>query len=63
MKSYEELKSEMKQLENQMVSARKRERADALKQVRKLCKEFGFTAGMLKASLAQGRKSRKGQIG
>ena len=28
----------------------------ALKEVKRLCKEFGFTAGMLKGSLAEGRK-------
>ena len=32
------------------------ERAKALKEVKRLCKEFGFTAGMLKNSLAEGRK-------
>ena len=32
------------------------ERANALKEVKRLCKEFGFTAGMLKGSLAEGRK-------
>ncbi len=30
----------------------------ALKEVKRLCKEFGFTAGMLKGSLAEGRKTR-----
>ncbi len=48
MKSYEELKVEMEQLEQQMVEVKKRERAEALKKVKELCKEFGFTAGMLK---------------
>jgi len=28
----------------------------ALKEVKRLCKEFGFTAGMPKGSLAEGRK-------
>jgi len=27
----------------------------ALKEVKRLCKEFGFTAGMLKGALAEGR--------
>jgi hypothetical protein len=40
----------------QMVEAKKNERANALKEVKRLCKEFGFTAGMLKGSLAEGRK-------
>jgi hypothetical protein len=38
-----------------MVEAKKRERADALKKVKELCKEFGFTAGMLKGALAKGK--------
>jgi len=42
-----------------MVEAKKNERANALKVVRRLCKEFGFTAGMLKGSLAEGRKVQK----
>ena len=55
MKSYDELKAEMQAIQQQMVEAKKDERADALKQVKRLCKEFGFTAGMLKGSLAEGR--------
>ena len=39
-----------------MVEAKKNERANALKEVKRLCKEFGFTAGMLKGALAEGRK-------
>ena len=35
---------------------------EALKKVKELCKEFGFTAGMLKGSLAEGRKNRYGAI-
>ena len=37
------------------VEAKKNERANALKEVKRLCKEFGFTAGMLKGALAKGR--------
>lgn len=37
-----------------MVEAKKRERAEALNKVKELCKEFGFTAGMLKNALAEG---------
>ncbi len=58
MKSYEELRAEMDALEKEMVEAKKRERSEALKKVRSLCKEFGFTAGMLKGALASGRKRR-----
>jgi len=37
------------------VEAKKNERANALKEVKRLCKDFGFTAGMLKGALAKGR--------
>ena len=38
-----------------MVEAEKNERANALKEIKRLCKEFGFTAGIFKGSLAEGR--------
>ena len=50
--------AEMEEIQQQMVEAKKNERANALKEVKRLCKEFGFTAGMLKGSLAEGRKSK-----
>jgi hypothetical protein len=53
-----ELKAEMEAIQQQMVEAKKNERANALKEVKRLCKEFGFTAGMLKGSLAEGRKKQ-----
>ena len=56
MKSYDELKTDMETIQQQMVEAKKNERADTLKEVKRLCKEFGFMAGMLKGSLAEGRK-------
>ena len=40
------------------VHFRDSERTNALKEVKRLCKEFGFTAGMLKCSLAEVRKSK-----
>ena len=55
MKSYDNLKAEMKVIQQQMVEAKKNERANAVKEVKRLCKEFGFTAGMWKGSLANGR--------
>ena len=58
MKSYDELKAEMEAIQPQMVKAKKSERTVALKKVKELCKEFEFTAGMLKGSLAEGRKSK-----
>ena len=39
-----------------MVEAKKDEGPNELKKVKRLCKEFGYTAGMLKGSLAEGRK-------
>ncbi len=48
LKSYDELKDEMEQLEEQMAEAKKRERAETPKKVKEPCKEFGFAAGMLK---------------
>ena len=56
VKSYDDLKAEMETIQQQMVEAKKNERANALKEVKCLCKEFGFTASMLKGSLAEGRK-------
>ena len=56
MKSYDELKAEMEAIQQQMVEAKKNERANALKEEKCLCKEFDFTAGMLKGALVEGRK-------
>ena len=56
MKSYDELNAEMEAIQHQMVEAQKNERANALKEVKRLCKEFDFPAGMLKGTLAVGRK-------
>ena len=42
----------------QMGEAKQNERANALKEVKRLCKEFSFTAGMLKRSLVEGRKKQ-----
>ena len=56
MKSYDELKSEMEAIQQQMVEAKKNELANAMKEVKHLFKEFGFTSGLLKGSLSEGRK-------
>ena len=37
-----------------MVEAKKNERANALKEVKRLYKEFGYTAGMLTGALPEG---------
>ena len=55
MKSYDELKAEMETIQQQMAKAKKNERADAVKEVKRLCKEFGFTAGIFKGALAKER--------
>ena len=47
----------METIQQQRVEAKKNERANALKEVKRLCNEFGFTAGMLKSSLAKGRNT------
>ena len=58
MKSYDELKAEIGAIQQQMIEAKKNERAKALKKVKRLCKEFGFTDRMLKGSLAVGRQKK-----
>lgn len=58
MKSYGELKAEMGASQQQMVEAKKNERANALKEVKRLYKEFGFTADLLKGALAEGREKQ-----
>jgi hypothetical protein len=54
MKSYDELKAEMETIQQQMAEAKKNERTNALKEVKRLRKEFGFTAGMLKVPVQRG---------
>lgn len=46
----------MEIIQHQLVKIKKNVRENAMKEVKRLCKEFGFTAGMLKDSLAEGRK-------
>ena len=41
-----------------MIEAKKTELANALKEVKCLCRAFGFTAGMLKGALAEGRRKQ-----
>jgi hypothetical protein len=59
LKSYNELKAEIETIHQQMAEAKKSKRTVALKKVKELCKEFGFTAGMLKGVLAEGRKPKE----
>lgn len=55
MRSYDELKAGMEAIQQEMVDAKMNERANVLKKVKHLYKEFGFTAGILKNSLDEGR--------
>lgn len=41
-----------------MFEAKKKERTNLLMEVKRLCKEFGFTNGMLKGSPAEGSKPK-----
>ena len=50
----------MEAIQQQMVEAKKNERASALKEVKRLSKEFSFTAGMLKGALAKAPSRRRG---
>ncbi|MDG1947310.1 MAG: hypothetical protein P8I57_05480 [Amylibacter sp.] len=48
-------KVEMKAIQQQILEAKKTESANVLKHVKRLCKEYGFNADILKGSLAKGR--------
>ena len=48
-----------KQRQSANDETKKNERANALKEVKRLCKEFDFTAGMLEGALAEGRKAKE----
>mgnify|MGYP001244790666 CR=1 FL=1 len=54
MKTYDELKARMETIQQQMAEAKKNECPNALKEVKRLCKEFSFSVGMLKSELAEG---------
>lgn len=56
MKSVKEINAEIEQLQAELIETNKFEHKDALVKVKRLCKEFGFTTGMLKGALAEGRK-------
>ena len=48
----------MDAIQKQMVEAKKNDRANALKEVKLLCKEFVFNSGMLKGFLAKGYSTK-----
>ena len=59
MKSYDELKAEMEAIQQQTVEAKKNQSTNALKEVRGLYNEFGYNAGILKGSHAEGRNAKE----
>ncbi|MFL2845750.1 MAG: hypothetical protein ACJ0BO_05755 [Candidatus Puniceispirillaceae bacterium] len=58
MKSFDQLKAGMETIQQQMAEAKKNERKDALIEIRRLCREFGFTAGMREDAFVAGWKKR-----
>ena len=58
MKSYDEFKAEMETIKQQMVEAKKNKGANSTKELKRLCKEFDFTAGMLKGSILKRLKQQ-----
>lgn len=56
MSKLEELLAQQEALAVAIEEAKKSQKAEDLKTVRTLCKAHGFTAGMLKGYLSQGRK-------
>lgn len=58
MRKIDELMQQQAELEVEIRTATKKEKAEALKEARRLCKLHGFTYNQLKDHLAPGRKSR-----
>jgi len=58
MSTLDELKEQQAELEAKIKRVAKDERAEALKEVRRLCKLHGLTYNQLKGFLAPGRKTR-----
>ena len=48
----------METFQQQMVEAKRNELANVLKEAKRLCKEFVFTAGMLKGMIVEGRSEK-----
>lgn len=55
MKSYDDSKAEIEAIQQQIVEAKKNERGNTLKEVKRRYKEFFITTALKKGSLAQGR--------
>ncbi len=52
----DDLKAVKEAMQKQMVKAKKNERANSLKEVKYLYRDFGFAAGMLKDALTESCK-------
>ena len=59
MPSVQELENQIAELQKQRKTALRDERNKDLSLVKEMCKKHGFTAGMLKGYLAEGRNRRK----
>ena len=58
MNNYDGLKAEIETIQKQMVEAKKKERADAMNAVKRLDKEFSFTAVFLNRFLAEDKGNK-----
>jgi hypothetical protein len=58
MSKLAELLAKQEEISEQIKEAKKAERDEALATVKALCKQHGFTAGMLKGALAKGRAKK-----
>ena len=58
MSKLDDLIQQQAELDAEIKRVAKAEKAEALKEVRRLCKLHGFTYNQLKGSLAPGRKRR-----
>lgn len=58
MSKLDDLSQQQAELDAEIKRVAKAEKAEALKEVRRLCKLHGFTYNQVKGSLAPGRKRR-----
>lgn len=58
MEYYDELKSSMQATQKQIVERKKNKQAGALRELKRLYKEFGYATEMLNGSLAEGSKDK-----
>lgn len=58
MKSQNKIKDKMEAIQQQTIEVKKHECVNALKEVKRFCKEFRFTACMLKGSPAECRAKK-----